>query len=394
MSRFLLFTYLCYEIANYPKLTSFTFFSVKKFACEKCKVTFKHERNYRSHLETNEHLNGEEPKNLLPCKDCSKTFNNKNNLRAHISRMHNSNLKEHFCTLCPYKTSISTNLKRHINLHTEKPQFICDKCAAKFQTKSSLQEHNLIIHGDNKDFSCDKCGNQFHRRSDLNRHLLSTHSDLAKHSCHCGNSYKTQSSLKRHQLLNHNALIDPKQKRLKKLFPIEIVEPSKKKKVKKLKNEEVSSTLEDGNLQLISSEISSDPPTIPESNTVIMMAGSQTEGFLQEAYNIDFPTQIIEDKSQVIYAQNLDMSNFQVVESMIESDNDLAKQGTSVLINVKNVFGRSTSNNYIIDHPIESYLVNNLNGTLTDIAAANHKQDLIAGLQDYLIPHDMNFLNV
>lgn len=307
--------------------------------------------------------------------------------------MHNANLKEYCCTLCPYKTSISTNLKRHMNLHTEKPQFICDKCAAKFQTKSALLEHNLVIHSDRKDFSCDKCGNQFHRRSDLNRHLLNTHSDTAQYSCHCGNSYKTLSSLKRHQLLTHNT-VDLKQKRLKKLFPVEVAELPKKK-VKKTKLKVPSTSLVEVNdLQLINSEIPSvSSAAIPESSTVEMMAERPPEDLLQESYNIDFPTQIIEDKSQVIYAQNLDMNSFQVVESMIPLDSHLAKEGTSVLINVRNLFGRSTSNNYIIDNPVETSLVSNLSGSLTDIAVTNHKQDLIAGLQDFIIPHDLGFLN-
>uniref|UniRef100_A0A1B6JCR0 C2H2-type domain-containing protein n=1 Tax=Homalodisca liturata TaxID=320908 RepID=A0A1B6JCR0_9HEMI len=358
----------------------------KSLTCDKCKRTFKHERYFKSHLETEEHLRGEEPKAILVCKECKKTFTNKSNLRIHISRMHRADLKEHACTLCPYKTKVQTNLKRHLAFHLEKPQFICDKCGAQMQSKNALHEHHQLVHNENKYFSCEKCGKLFSRSSDLKRHLSNTHSDTPLYACHCGSNYTTLSNLRRHQLLSHGE-VDIKQKRLKKLFPSENKDPPKKKvKKEKVKKESVSSKSEE---LLIKPDMSDISPDIPETNTVVMMGDQHPEELLQVAYNMDFAS---DDKSHVVYAQNLDMSNLHVVESMIHLDGDPDKQGASVLINVRNVF----ANDYMIPASMETSIVNPLGDTLADtthhIAVSHHKADVMSGLQDYIIPNDLNFL--
>ncbi|XP_054278843.1 zinc finger protein 699-like isoform X2 [Macrosteles quadrilineatus] len=348
----------------------------KKLYCEKCKLTFKRLWNYRNHLESNEHLQGDAPKQLLACPQCGKTFTNKNNLRVHISRVHKAN-KEHACPHCDYKTKVRNNLKRHIASHTEKPQFVCDKCGGQFHTKASLQEHDLRLHNDSKDFSCDKCGTVFSRSSDLNRHLLNKHSEAALYSCHCGNSYKSLSNLKRHQLLGHRQVDKPK--RIKKLFD---------GKTGKKKKDKVESATSSEGLQLLESQVQEVSSVMNESNVVVMSDNS--EQLLQVSYSMDFA----QDKSQVVYTQSLDMSGLQVVDSMIQLENH-PKQSSNLLINVRNLFGR---NDYILPPPIGTSMVNSLDNTvatdLPDIAISSQKQNVITGLQEYIIPNELNFLNV
>lgn len=330
-------------------------------------------------METNEHLRGEEPTNLLACKVCNKTFLNKNNLRAHVSRNHNASLKEHSCTLCSYKTTFPTNLKRHMTLHTQEPQFICEKCAAKFQTKSALQEHIVGVHSGHKEFSCDKCGNQFNRRSDLNRHLLNTHSDTAQYACPCGNKYRTLSSLKRHQLMTHSS-VDAKQQRLSKMFPTNIAEPKKRPKRIKKKTNPIK---ESDNKLLTITEVSD---SIRATSSVVMTPETHPVELIP--YNIDFEEQIIEDKNQVVYTEDLDIDSFQVVEPMLQLGRGIEKEGPNVMINVRNLFDKPGPNNYCIHNAIETC---NLDGCM---AVTDQKHDLIASLQDYIIPNDLNFLNV
>lgn len=353
--------------------------------CEKCKMSFKNAKNFRDHLQTKTHLQREEPKNLLPCEQCKKTFTNKNNLRVHMVRMHKGNKTDHSCTYCDYKTSRLENFKRHVSLHTEKPKFMCDKCGLQLQSKNSLQEHDLKRHSGKKNFSCEKCGKNFSRSSDLNRHL-NTHNDTVSFSCHhCGSTYKSYNGLNKHIILTHN--IDPtKHSRLKKLFVEETKnEPSKGSKkqtsCKKEQKKEKTAKIDRSKIHTTTSVV--------ENNTIVVMTDCHPQQLLEVPYNLDFAS----EKTQV-YNQNLDL---QVVESMIELDSS-AKRDQNVLINVRNIFGRSIDNEYMLSTPLEPSMIDNLTETLNEasqhIAIATEKPDEMPVLQDYMISPDLSFLNV
>lgn len=387
-------------------------------------MAFKNYSNYLVHLESKEHLQGEEPKNLYACKECNKTFTGYNSFRVHVTLFHKANMKEHSCTYCSYKTKFTKNMKRHIALHTESPQFICDVCGSQFQTKNSLQEHHLRLHAVGKNFSCEKCGKSFGRSSDLNRHLTNTHADAPLYTCHCGNKYKSLSSLQRHQLMNHDK-VETKQNRLRKLYPVNVDKPAKKKlkkdttdpssltgsanpsvieakniatnppkkRVKKTKSNPPSSTKV---VEIITPILEPQVPLVsalPESNT-IEMGSNLEEDLLGVTYNMDF---VGVNKSQVVYSHDLDLSSFQV-ESVIQLDNEPIIEGAGVLINVRNLFTQPLTNEFVIPQNLEPSMIVELEDSLNNAAqhmdVNGHKEDIISSLQEYILPQELNFFNV
>lgn len=316
-------------------------------------------------------------------------------------------------------------MKRHIALHTEKPQFICDVCGSQFQTKNSLQEHHLRLHAVGKNFSCEKCGKVFGRSSDLNRHLTNTHADAPLYKCHCGNKYKSLSSLQRHQLMNHDK-VETKQNRLRKLYPVNVDKPAKKKlkkdttdqssiagsanpslietknvatnppkkRVKKTKSNPPSSTKV---VEIITPLLEPQVPlvsAIPEANT-INMGSNLEQDLLGVTYNMDF---VGVDKSQVVYSHDLDLSSFQV-ESVIQLDNEPIIEGAGVLINVRNLFTQPLTNEFIIPQTsLEPSMIveleESLNNAAQNMDVNGHKEDIISSLQEYILPQELNFFNV
>lgn len=379
-------------------------------------MTFKSYHNYLHHLESKEHLQGEEPKILLPCNECNKAFTSHNSLRVHVTLFHKAKLKEQTCTYCSYKTKFPKNLNRHIALHTKEPQFICDVCGSQFQTKNSLQEHHLRLHAVRKNFSCEKCGKAFGRASDLNRHLANTHADTPLYICHCGNKYKSLSSLQRHQLMNHDK-VETKQTRLKKLFPLpkpikkkvtkketnlplltgsietqkDVIHPPKKK-AKKTKSNAASSTTV---MEVLTPLIEPQGPLVsalPEEDTIVM-ENNLDQDLLEVTYNMDFAGV---NKSQVVYSQDLDLSGFQV-GSVIQLDNEPIIEGAGVLINVRNLFTQPLTNEFIIPSTtLEPSMIVELEESLAaqHMDVNGHKEDIISSLQEYILPQELNFFNV
>ena len=118
------------------------------------------------------------------------------------------------CTHCGHQSTKSSNLKRHLLVHTGERPFKCDQCTQSFTLKLTLKNHTQAKHSElpkklkDKKFFCEFCDFVCDIKNGK-RHLRSKHKDdtLAKEntqtkekpSCaHCGKNFFDSSNLKRH----------------------------------------------------------------------------------------------------------------------------------------------------------------------------------------------------
>ncbi|XP_050686815.1 zinc finger protein 513-like isoform X6 [Eriocheir sinensis] len=107
----------------------------------------------------------------------------------------------HQCPSCPYNTSITTNLKKHIRTHTGERPFPCPYCPFRAIQEENLKVH-IRTHTGEKPFACPHC--QFHtsKKANLNRHIK-THSSLKSFTCtFCTYHCSSESTLRHHMLMH------------------------------------------------------------------------------------------------------------------------------------------------------------------------------------------------
>lgn len=218
----------------------------RKYKCEKCDRIFNRPSMLRHHLQLH---GGVKP---LECRLCNKQFSHRRSLRKHMSstihehmlltnnlqKDHAYDLKQNFafvceycgiklptrhmlskhsrlahevgiiwsCPHCEYKTKRNHALKRHMELHLESRNFMCEVCGSSFHTLATLKDHHSFVHSDERNFKCSQCNKSFKNKSSLARHSR-THSDDRPYQCHCGASYKRLSHLKRHIFSAHNEIL-------------------------------------------------------------------------------------------------------------------------------------------------------------------------------------------
>ncbi|XP_013774646.1 zinc finger protein 721-like isoform X2 [Limulus polyphemus] len=190
--------------------------------CSECDKNFRTAKALSIHMKTASHLkiagkiNVEKVQLEKPylCAQCGAKFCARQGLQRHMQQLH-CDLRPFECPYCDYKCKCKTNLKRHIEFHTDKRRFVCEFCGASFHAFATLKEHNAYVHSDVRDYVCEQCGKGFKGRSGLKRHMR-IHSDARPYLCFCGQSYKRMSHLKRHMISSHHMQF--KSKRVKKIY--------------------------------------------------------------------------------------------------------------------------------------------------------------------------------
>ena len=161
-----------------------------------------------------------------PCPVCGKLVRN---LIPHMMWKHNPDSKKFSCTECSYVSKCVTNVKLHMQIHSEeRREFPCDKCESVLSSKSgrdlhirrvhekqkqtcpicqkqfisSLDKHFQTVH-EGKRFPCEFCGHQSTQMSSLKMHIEAKHKGV-KHNCeHCGKSFSQVGTLNLHIKAKH-----------------------------------------------------------------------------------------------------------------------------------------------------------------------------------------------
>nr|CAI5826018.1 unnamed protein product [Callosobruchus analis] len=113
-------------------------------------------------------------------------------LRNHPEFIASVTLKIHKCTMCTFKTTISSNLRIHLLKHPETAADYlktCSYCNASFKRKSRLDEHlirrhpNCVLSVTTKIHECTQCTYKTTNKSCFRRHLVK-HSEMAVNHNH------------------------------------------------------------------------------------------------------------------------------------------------------------------------------------------------------------------
>ena len=111
------------------------------------------------------------------CPHCDKKFVEPYAVKKHIELKHNR--KNYKCKMCPRTFQSKQSLDYHnLTKHTEgpPPSHTCEVCEKTFQTKVRLNNHIKLKHtGGDKQFACDECGSMFKQKKYLNAHMLHVH---------------------------------------------------------------------------------------------------------------------------------------------------------------------------------------------------------------------------
>ncbi|KAL3863197.1 hypothetical protein ACJMK2_004963 [Sinanodonta woodiana] len=115
------------------------------------------------------------------CSVCEKSFAKVKYLNLHKKRHIPDDDRAFKCPKCSKGFSRSSELERHINIHSNNRQFVCDICQQSFIQKGHLMTHKLTHTGE-KPYQCKYCNQGFTTGSNRKIHELK-HSGATSYEC-------------------------------------------------------------------------------------------------------------------------------------------------------------------------------------------------------------------
>ncbi|CAL4120912.1 unnamed protein product [Meganyctiphanes norvegica] len=128
-------------------------------------------RRFRDHDVFKDHISDHKGKNAYQCKFCR--FNTKHNqsLRNHMGTHHPGQMPYN-CNVCEKKFLISTQLKRHMLLHTSDETYDCPKCEYQCRLWITLRSHFVKKHVNVESLQCGICEVKFETLDEVNEHIV------------------------------------------------------------------------------------------------------------------------------------------------------------------------------------------------------------------------------
>ncbi|KAM8706448.1 hypothetical protein ACLKA7_010683 [Drosophila subpalustris] len=200
----------------------------KKLVCKWCDKVYHNPTSYQKHLRKGCRKVERKVDQNANCELCNKTLSSSSALKLHMEGMH-KDFKRFICDHCGKQLKTITALSEHKLVHTDDRPFVCAVCSTGFKNKARLRVHSKthekpnyecnicgkklqtrrtwnmhkVVHSEDRKFKCDVCDALFKRSKTLKRHLL-THTGLRPFACnYCEQAFRCNSNLRIHKLHRH-----------------------------------------------------------------------------------------------------------------------------------------------------------------------------------------------
>nr|CAI5822574.1 unnamed protein product [Callosobruchus analis] len=194
--------------------------SRKIYDCPKC--TYKSTIRARLAKHMLQHPETGSSFKLSTCIHCNASFKSKTSLDEHTIRKHpgfmdSISSKIHECANCTYKTTMTSQLARHMLKHPNSASGFklntCTHCNKTFESKQTLDDHIIKRHPDflesvsGKIYECTNCEYKTTIKSRLAKHMLNhpeaTGSYKLSICTHCNTTFKSKQTLDDHIIKMH-----------------------------------------------------------------------------------------------------------------------------------------------------------------------------------------------